>query len=150
MDSVVSESAITAVQGVDLLADWRTDLGLTMNLPGTTVERVIISQSGGVNAGVGTINTGWRVGLIVEASVGEAEVPDPVAEPLAKWMWNARYHLSNNTLAWLYDDDAHIDVRVRRTMRQPGESLWLMLSPELSGATSLNYSAHVRTLLLLP
>lgn len=148
IDALVTETAVTAVQGVDLLNEWRTDMGLTMNLPGMAVERVLIHQSAAVSAGTGTYSTGWRLGLVIEAATAEGEVPDPVAEPLAKWMWNTRYYLGNNTVGWLYDGDQHVDIRLPRgrPMRQPAQTLWMMLSPELGGATSLNYTAHVRLL----
>lgn len=147
-DTVLSEATFTAVQGHDLLAGYRAMGGAVG--AGLTVARTIINHNVISTGGTPSLTTSVRVGLIAEAAAGEAEIPDPVAEPYADWAWNSRYYVPIATSLTASNSLVQIDTSVQRKIDELGQSYWLMLSPELGGATNLTYSAHVRVLLRLP
>jgi len=147
-DSLVVSTAITAPAITDLLSGLRSIAGASTL--GATIIRTHVSQNAFVAAGTGTGTTNIRVGLIVAPATVEAVDVDPVAEAELDWSWNRRYHVGNTAITIPHDSSTMIDCKAKRKCEEIGDSYFIVATPELGGATSLTYGAHVRVLLALP
>lgn len=150
--------AAASAAWVDLLAEFRVMMGITANIPGTTVSRVRMDCfSANLSAGGFPTTVGLRVMTIREFTEAQADPAyalnlSPLREPGADWMyWRALYpnHGADPTTGVPNALTYELDVRSMRRLDEAQETLAYCVSKEAStgGYTHFN-SASV--LLALP
>lgn len=140
----------------DLLAAFRTDGGSTL---GATVTRVHISLQ--LNWGEVTQDNRMVHGLLVDQlQQAETQVPRPVAEPHADWMyWESAPMLPEFAAATYVppaDPDTRlvashrIDAKSQRKCEELGQTLWYVLDPSFGASGEVIVQAAASVLLKLP
>lgn len=131
----INEASIGATGAyVDLLELFRGTMGITANLPGITIMRVrgdLQFQHGG-NPLITT--TGMVVG-VKKDQIGADPVPaqgSPIDFPHDDWMFHQFVPVANGTTqagsaAPLLQYSLSLDVKSKRRLDEPQESLWLCL-----------------------
>lgn len=126
----------TASLAKDTLADWRTKMGLTAQLPDMTISRIrghisieypsteVINQDNHVQAGF----------LVFPSTVAQANVPRPFSDPWNDWMyWNACFPTLNgplaiaSTLANPVFFDIPLDIKSQRKLHNIDDTLWVIV-----------------------
>lgn len=136
---------------MDLLTDFR---GIAGGVGvGLTAMAINMSQNGSVGAGTGSEVSSWTIGIYVDSrNAATAELSAPLTDTYEDWMWNTTYFVDRAAdSGWAAPDAYSLQrIRSRRKIDELEQTLWLVAEPTLGGATNLDYSAHVRTLLALP
>jgi len=145
-DLQISMAAATAVAEHDLLQTYRAATGASS--VGITIMGVILQHSAGKSGGTGLLGNAVRVGIKIGNLT--ADTYSPVSQPHVDWMWNKRYYVGDLGLSFAYESDHQERIKSRRKCEEVQDTCIMYVEPELAGATGLNYSAHVRTLLALP
>jgi hypothetical protein len=141
----------------DLLADFRTSLGININLPGFTIWGIKIRIS--IRFDITTIYNqafGYTVGLVVDDINGTP--PDPNVDVNSDWMWRTWYPLlpptdigqfSTTTAPTntMFVRTVEIDCKSHRKMEEVGQSLFLVLST--TGGLELTEVTHQADVLVL-
>lgn len=136
----------------DLLAPYRVNAGITLNLPKMTIGRIVIKIS--VRIDIGAAPTTSQDGFIVGFHV------DPLAfavNPLSQtyhtsWMWRevvyAGEEQANTIVSGAVTDVLVVktlDIRSRRRIMGDNDTLTLEISP-LPGSTLIDYSYDAQIL----
>jgi len=79
-----------------------------------------------------------------------AQISNPVTNPHVDWMWNSDYYAGTSATYAGLDGEIHWQVRSKRKLHEIGDTLWMVLQPNLAGATNVTLAIHTRVLLLLP
>jgi len=142
----------------DLLLPFQTATGITLNLPGITIGRVLIKISIIYTPGAAAANNGVRFGLGVEdksyTNAALGVVNSPLTSPYDQtWMWLEQLYQAEQemysgvvTNPVLYRS---IDVRTRRKLANMGESL-LASFASTGNSTVTSIALAGRVLLVLP
>ena len=121
---------------VDLMEDFRTAMGITINLPGFTVGPIKIKI--GLRFDIEVVQSqqmGYTVGLVVSDLAGTP--PNPQIQPDVDWMWWAWYPLvppqeqvlvSSTPVAQTVLTSIEIDCNSMRKMEEVGQTLFLVIS----------------------
>ena len=123
----------------DLLSDFRTAMGISVNLPGFTIGPIKIKIS--IRFDISVVNQpqtqaeGYMVGLIVDTIQGGP--PDIFAEPNADWMWWSWYPLTPpddvSTVSTTVPANTRlvssieIDCGSKRKLEEVGQTLFLVV-----------------------
>lgn len=157
----LAQIALTAAadaEAADFLTPFRSQMGILMNLPGTTISRVHVNVfAANLSAGGLPLFVGLKVATMREAAEAVADpafalTTGPQGEPNADWMmWRALYpNLGQDPVtgvpnATVYD----IDVRSMRRLDEAQETLVFYAQKPLStGGYTVFVSASI--LLALP
>jgi len=149
---------VAAPNAYDLLVPFQTATGISLNLPGITIGRVLIKISIIYTPGAAAANNGARFGLGIEdrsyTNLNLGVVNSPLTQPYDQnWMWLEQLYQSEQELMSgvltnpvLYRS---VDVRAKRKIPNIGESL--LFSVEATGNSLLNEVAvSGRVLLMMP
>lgn len=128
---------------VDLLADFRTNLGITAGPIGITVVRVRGAfQVAYDTAATFTASTGVMVGLVVASrNLAAANVPKAGTGPNEDWMWHQWYPIGLGLDKGATDDDTimgyMLDIKAMRKIQEADQTLWFSIdSPDAVAFTS--------------
>jgi len=131
-----------------LLADYRTDAGLTRNPPGVTV--------GGIRGRIAWEPSAYAAGQIDELAVGIVVAPDTVEavdlDPAAflhlDWMLYERFAFGG--AAGAHVNEFVVNVRSQRKMEELNEDLFVVFTPAMGTPRTLDVTTQFSTLLILP
>jgi len=135
----------------DLLADFRSDLGVTKNVPGTTI--------GGIVGRIVWEPSAVAAGQLDELTMGIIVAPDTVenvdieagsgAHQHLDWMWMLRTGWGGNSAGGIpmYVD---LQIRAKRKLDEIGQTLWFSYCPGMGTPRTVDMSLQLSTLLLLP
>lgn len=136
---------------VDLLGDFRTELGVGANPPGLTVGGVLLDLVVTQTSARAADGDHAALGLIVTSETVLGEVEAPLADPHADWMWYQMFgaHGAIGDTRDTFDSlGGPIRIRSKRRMDEIGMNLFL--STQLSGLTTFQITGIASVLLLLP
>ena len=151
------ETSLTVVPtpagiAVDLLADFRLELGVTANPPGVTVGGVIMDFTVSNPRALAEPTAGVQVGLLVTSEGTQASVERPITNAHADWMWIQELNSGGtgaNTVASTFDTGSGpYRVRSKRRMDEIGMNFWMVF--ENTGADLFTVRSNVSTLLIMP
>lgn len=123
----------------DLLADFRTQAGLSINLPGFTLGpfkiKIGIRFDISVAAVTFTQDDGYVVGIVVDDI--NATAPSPLTSPNVDWAWYSWYPLSPPDDVSVVSTAAptntsllrsiEIDAKSMRKIEEVGQTAWLVV-----------------------
>jgi len=142
----------------DLLLAFQTAAGITLNLPGITIGRVLIKISIIYTPGAVQANNGVRVALGVEdksyTSAALGVVNSPLLQPYdQRWMWLEQLYTTEQELqtgvATTPVFHRSLDVKTQRRLANMGDSL-LFTVASTGNATITSVAWAGRVLLKLP
>lgn len=123
-----TDLATTTFGSFDLLADFRTVMGITSNLPGATIARVRAQLQYIYDPLVAATSiSGTFIGFIV-GTIGVA-IPFPLAQPNADWMhrqWlpDAQYGQTIDPAAGAAMSSVELDIKAMRKMEEVNQTLF--------------------------
>ena len=144
------------VSGYDLLLPFQGATGITLNLPGITIGRVLIKISIIYVPGAAAANNGARIALGVEdksyTNAALGVVNSPLTSPYdASYMWLEQlYQAEQEVYSGVVTNPVlhrSLDVRTKRKVANMGESLLFTLSA--TGNSTLSQVAVAGRVLLL-
>jgi len=120
----------------DLLTEFKTDAGLNMGVLGATVSRVHMSGAWEITSAPTLLSGALAIGIIKTSGLGGAEVPRPLDDQHADWMWWSVYYCDNavGSRITLDGPDRSIDVKSKRRLDELEDQLWLVLQLSTNGS----------------
>jgi len=131
----------------DLVEEFRDDAGLNMGVLGATVSRIHFSgafESATVPGSI--LSQCLAMGVIKTSGLSGAEVPRPLDDQHADWLWWSTYYCDATvgSRLELSGPDRAIDMKSKRRLDELEDTVWLVL--QTVGGT-LNGSFTTSTLL---
>jgi len=113
----------------DLLDEFKTDAGLNMGVLGATVTRIHFSGRWEVTTAPGTASGQLTIGIIKTSGLGGAEVPRPIDDQHADWLWWSTYFCDSAVGSSITLDgvDRALDVKSKRRLDELEDQLWMVL-----------------------
>jgi hypothetical protein len=137
---------------VDLLTDFRAELGVTSNPPGLTIGGVLLDFTVTNASGRAAAGDYLSFGLLVTSEEVPADVQGPITEPHVDWMWvqsiGAPGAAAGDSVSTFDAMGGPVRVRSKRRMDEIGMRFYLVA--QLSGLTTFDFRGTISTLLLLP
>src|SRR5580765_2222920 len=142
----------------DLLLPFQTAAGITLNLPGITIGRILIKISIIYVPGAAAANNGARIALGVEdksyTNAALGVVNSPLTQPYDQtWMWLEQlYQAEQELMSGVVTNPVlyrSLDVRSKRKLSNMGESLLFSLTAT-GNSTLSQVAVACRVLLILP
>jgi len=139
-------------QALDLLSDFRTELGVLSNPPGLTIGGVLMDFTVTNTSARAADGDGVAIGLLVTSEETAADVQGPLTEPHIDWMWyqiiGAPGAADGDSISTFEARGGAIQVKSKRRMDEIGMRFYFV--SELDGATTFNIKGTISTLLLMP
>lgn len=139
-------------QAIDLLSDFRAELGVTSNPPGLTIGGVLLDFVVTNTSARAADGDSFTFGLLVTSEETPADVQGPLSEPHVDWMWYQTIGAPGAADGDSFDTfralGGPIRVRSKRKMDEIGMRFYFV--SELSGITTFDVRGTISTLLLLP
>ena|ERR1700724_748864 len=150
--TTVSVPAPVSPAAVDLLADFKSRFGITINIPDIVIWRVILKISIFVTVSVSNSSSGVLIALFNEQTT--TILPNAFLDPYSeKFLWWEDLMVAKEveesgaiTNPVLYKE---IDVKTHRKLANMEESLWLQATQH-GNATMNNFDVAANVLLKLP
>jgi len=154
----VDLAPVNPTSGYDLLLPFQTAAGITLNLPGITIGRVLIKISIIYTPGAAAANNGVRFGMGIEdksyTNAALGVVNSPLTQPYdQRWLWLEQMYQAeqeNNsgvvTNPVLYRT---IDSKTRRKLMNMGDTLIASFA-STGNSTMTSVALSGRVLLMLP
>jgi len=146
------DGGVAAGVASDLLAGFQTAAGLLAPPPGVTIGGILLDYTIVQTNARAAAEDGLFVGIIVTSEPTQLEVPRPIGEPHADWMWyqyipapGAAAGASVSTAVTL---GGPLRLRAKRRMDEIGMHLWLVAQPQ--GLTTYDTQFVSSTLLMMP
>ena len=148
----------------DILADFRTQAGLSINLPGFTLGpfKIRIGIRFDITAATPNLTQadGYLVGLVVDQVDATATLaPLPASVPNADWAWYQWYPLAPTDDVIVEAANAatnvqvvktiEIDCKSMRKIEEVGQTMWLVVEGT-GNAVIDEFTSYVQTLARLP
>jgi len=137
---------------VELLTQFRAELGITANPPGLTIGGVILDFTITMDDALAAPGEFVTYGLLVSNEETAADVQGPLTEPHVDWMWYQSIGAPGAAAGDAFDTfqarGGPVQVRSKRKMDEIGMRFYIVL--EQSGLTGMTMTGTVSTLLLLP
>lgn len=143
----------------DLLADYRSARGVTLNDPGTTVAGILLNQQTNYDGtGNFTSSSGYNFGVYKDSAARTvAQLSYPATDSFIDWMWWqwVPYTLGNDSSA---PTDTNVirsareyRIRSQRRLDEPGDTLWYTYDiGGIAGKSAISHSIGGAVLLRLP
>lgn len=150
----VDLSAITeAGIATDLAAAWVADYGTNSLPPGITVGGVLLDLAVTRQGASVVENAGLHMGIIATNETTEAQVPRPLTDLHADWMWwemIALPSLNDDVVTSSWETrGGPISIKARRRLDEIGMRLWVVFqASNASGDYSVRYTSSA--LMILP
>jgi len=136
----------------DLLVDFTTAYGTNTAPPGTTIGGILLDFTLVQTSTRASSSDRVVIGIIVTSEDTPAEVPRPLGDAHADWMWYQQLGAPGSASGASYSTmsvmGGPIRIRSRRRMDELGMHLWLV--SESAGTTTYDLTAEVSVLLILP
>ena len=141
-----------AVSGEDILSDYQTAAGIAAAPPGVTVGGVLLDLSVVQTSARSSSTDGFMLGILVSTETTVSELPSPVGDPHADWMWYQYFAAPGAASGAQYStasvQSGPIRIRARRRMDELGMHLYIVTA--LRGLTTYDLRLETSTLLILP
>ena len=141
-----------AVGGEDILSDYQTAAGIAAAPPGVTVGGVLLDLSVVQTSARSSSTDGFMLGILVSTETTVSELPSPVGDPHADWMWYQYFAAPGAASGAQYSTASvqagPIRIRARRRMDELGMHLYIVTA--LRGLTTYDLRLETSTLLILP
>lgn len=129
------------------------DYGTNSLPPGITVGGVLLDLAATRQGASVVENTGLHVGIIATNEVTEAQVPRPLTDLHADWMWWGMISfpsLNDDVVTSSWDvRGGPLQIRAKRRLDEIGMRLWVVFqASNASGDYSVRYTSS--TLMILP
>jgi len=136
----------------DLAAAWVADYGTNSLPPGITVGGVLLDIAVQRSGATVVDNAGLHVGIIATNETVEAQVPRPLTDLHADWLWWQMIDLAPSddarTATWEVMGGP-LRIRAKRRLDEIGMRLWVVFqASNASGDYNIRYTSS--TLLILP
>jgi len=138
----------------DMLADWKTRVGVNTMVPGATLGgfKGSLDFIGSTASGAGLLDKTLRVGLLVANENIEAVDVDWAADTTARhqdWLYLNQQFWNQAAASPGFTNRFDINTRVMRKIEEVGETLWLfMVATATTGDVSM--AIQLSSLIILP